>query len=124
MDEIKKIMKGSIITSAIILVYGIIIQEKMVYLGMFIGSLVSILSFYMICIDVKSIILLKGSYKAGILSYLKRYALYTIVLSVSGYFFDAGMLLSTTIGLLNVKFNIYLMVLYKTILKLKKKYLK
>lgn len=123
MEEIKKIIKGAIITSIIIFIYGIIVREKIIYIGMFIGSLVSILSFYMICIDVKSIVITKGSYKSGVFSYLKRYVLYLILLVSAGYFFDVGMLLSTAVGLLNVKFNIYLMVLYKNFLKLKKKYL-
>ena len=124
MEEIKKIMRNSFITSAIIIIYGLIIKEKMVYIGMFGGAIISILTFYMICIDVKSIAVRGGSYKAGIISYLKRYFIYGIALGTSAYFFGTGMMLSTAIGLLNVKFNIYLMVLYKNFIKFKRKYLK
>lgn len=124
MDEIKNLIKRGSITSVVILVYGLIIKEKIVYMGMFIGSLLSILSFYMICMDVKSIAAKGGSYKAGIISYLKRYVIYGLALGIATYFFGIGMMLSTAIGLLNIKFNIYLMVLYKNFIKFKSKYLK
>ncbi|WP_300356504.1 ATPase [Fusobacterium sp.] len=124
MDEIKNLIKRGSITSVVILVYGLIIKEKIVYMGMFIGSLLSILSFYMICMDVKSIAARGGSYKAGIISYLKRYVIYGLALGIATYFFGIGMMLSTAIGLLNIKFNIYLMVLYKNFIKFKSKYLK
>lgn len=124
MDEIKNLIKRGSITSVVILVYGLIIKEKIVYIGMFIGSLLSILSFYMICMDVKSIAAKGGSYKAGIISYLKRYVIYGLALGIATYFFGIGMMLSTAIGLLNIKFNIYLMVLYKIFIKFKSKYLK
>lgn len=124
MDEIKNLIKRGSVTSVVILVYGLIIKEKIVYMGMFIGSLLSILSFYMICIDVKSIAARGGSYKAGIISYLKRYVIYGLALGIATYFFGIGMMLSTAIGLLNIKFNIYLMVLYKNFIKFKSKYLK
>lgn len=124
MDEIKNLIKRGSITSVVILVYGLIIKEKIVYMGMFIGSLLSILSFYMICMDVKSIAARGGSYKAGIISYLKRYVIYGLALGIATYFFGIGTMLSTAIGLLNIKFNIYLMVLYKNFIKFKSKYLK
>ena len=124
MDEIKNLMRRAFITSGIIIIYGLIIKEKMVCIGMFGGSLISILAFYMICIDVKSITVRGGSYKAGIIGYLKRYLLYGISLGSAAYFFGTGMMLSTAIGLLNIKFNIYLMVLYKNFINFKNKYLK
>lgn len=124
MDEIKKLIQRASITSGIIIIYGLIIREKMIYIGMFGGSLVSILTFYMICLDVKSIAARGGSYKAGIVGYLKRYTLYGLTLGSAAYFFGIGMMLSTAIGLLNIKFNIYLMVLYNKFIKFKNKYLK
>lgn len=124
MEEIKDLMRRAFITSLIIVVYGIIIREKMVYLGMFTGSLASILAFYMICLDVKSIVARRGSNKDGVIGYLKRYVLYGAVLGGAAYFFGIGMMLSTAVGLLNIKFNIYLMVLYKKFIKFKSKYLK
>ena len=124
MEEVKKIIRNSIMTSVIILIYGIIIQSDEVYIGMFGGSLISILCFYMIYIDVKTSIVKGANFKSGVLGYLKRYAIYLIVLIGASHFYDLAMMLGTAIGLLNVKFNILLMVLYKNLLKWKEKYLK
>lgn len=125
MEDIKSVIKRSFITSGIIIVYGLITREKMVYFGMFGGSLVSILTFYMLCLDVKSTVAKGGgSYKVGIISYIKRYVIYGVSLGVAAYFYDIGMLLSTAVGLLNIKFNIMLMVLYKSLKSFKRKYLK
>lgn len=123
MEEIKNLIRRASVTSAIIIIYGLIAKEKMVCIGMFGGSLISILAFYMLCIDVKSITVRGGAYKAGILSYLKRYFLYALSLDQQ-LIFGTGMMLSTAIGLLNIKFNIYLMVLYKNFINFKNKYLK
>lgn len=124
MEEVKKIIRNSIMTSVIILIYGMIIQNDEVYIGMFGGSLISILCFYMIYIDVKTSIVKGANFKSGVLGYLKRYAIYLIVLIVASHFYNLAMMLGTAIGLLNVKFNILLMVLYKNLLKWKEKYLK
>lgn len=125
MDDIKNIMRRASITSGLIIIYGLILREKAVCIGMFGGSLISILTFYMLCVDVKATVASgNGSYKAGIISYLKRYVLYGAALGASAYFFGIGMLLSTAIGLLNIKFNIMIMVLYKKFIQFKKKYLK
>lgn len=124
MEEVKKIIKNSTITSFVILIYGVLIRSREVYIGMFSGSLVSILCFYMIYIDVKTSIIKGANFKSGVLGYLKRYAIYLLVLAGASHFFDLAMMLGTAIGLLNVKFNILLMVLYKNLLKWKDKYLK
>lgn len=124
MEEVKKIIKNSTITSLVILIYGVLIRSREVYIGMSGGSLVSILCFYMIYIDVKTSIIKGANFKSGVLGYLKRYAIYLSVLAGASYFFDLAMMLGTAIGLLNVKFNILLVVLYKNLLKWKDKYLK
>ena len=124
MEEVKKIIKNSTITSLVILIYGVLIRSREVYIGMFGGSLVSILCFYMIYIDVKTSIIKGENFKSGVLGYLKRYAIYLLVLAGASHFFDLAMMLGTAIGLLNVKFNILLVVLYKNLLKWKDKYLK
>lgn len=124
MEEVKKIIKNSSITSFVIVCYGLIVQSKEVYIGMFVGSLVSILCLYMIYIDVKTSVIKGASFKSGVLGYLKRYSIYLLVLVGASHFFDLAMMLGTAIGLLNVKFNIFLMVLYKNLLKWKDKYLK
>lgn len=125
MDEIKSVIKRAAVTSLIIIIYGLIVREKTVCIGMFGGSIISIIAFYMLCIDVKVTVAVgNGSYKVGILSYLKRYVIYGAALGAAAYFFGMGMLLSTAIGLLNVKFNILIMVLYRKIREIKRKYLK
>lgn len=124
MEDIKKIIKNSLITSIIILVYGLIVRSKEVYGGMFLGSLISIFCFYTIYLDIKNLLLRGSSFKNGFLKYLKRYSIYCVSLGTSSYFFGLEMMLGTAIGLLNIKFNILLMVLYKNLLKWKDKYLK
>ena len=119
MEEIKQVIKRSGITSFIILVYGVIINEKIVYLGMFLGSLVSILCFYMLYIDASTNIIKGAGTRGAVVGYLKRYAIYMFVLAGAVYLFGLPMLLSTAVGLLNIKFNIILLVLYKNILKIK-----
>lgn len=124
MEDIKKIIKNSLITSIIILIYGLIVGSKEVFGGMFLGSLISIFCFYTIYLDVKTSLLRGASFKSGVLNYLKRYFIYCVSLGTSIYFFGLGMMLGTAIGLLNIRFNILLMVLYKNLLKWKDKYLK
>lgn len=124
MEEVKKIIKNSTITSLVILIYGVLIRSREVYIGMLGGSLASILCFYMIYLDVKTSIIKGANFKSGVLGYLKRYAIYLLILAGASHFFDLAMMLGTAIGLLNVKFNILLVVLYKNLLKWKDKYLK
>lgn len=101
-----------------ILVYGLIIGSKEVYLGMFSGAVVSILGLYLICLDVKKIVTTQqGSYKRGILGYLQRYTLYGIYLGVIAKFFGLSMIICSGLGLLNVKANILLMALSDKVFK-------
>lgn len=125
MEEVKKVFKHSIITAIAILVYGVVFQVKEIYIGMFTGSVISLLAFYLICIDVKKIVAgREGSYKRGILGYLQRYALYVIYLGVIAKFFGLSMIISSGLGLLNVKGNILLIALSDKILKIRDKYLR
>ena len=125
MDKIKVLFKRTGITALVILVYGVIIGSKEVYLGMFSGALVSILGLYLLCIDVKKIVMTQqGSYKRGILGYLQRYAIYGIYLGVMAKFFGLSMIICSGLGLLNVKFNILLMALSDKVLKIRDKNLK
>lgn len=125
MDKIKVLFKRTGITALVILVYGIIIGSKEVYLGMFSGALMSIFGLYLLCIDVKKIVMTQqGSYKRGILGYLQRYAIYCIYLGVMAKFFGLSMIICSGLGLLNVKFNILLMALSDKVLKIRDKNLK
>ncbi|MGL5124265.1 MAG: ATP synthase subunit I [Fusobacteriaceae bacterium] len=122
MDDIKKVFKISMITSGIILLYGILVRSNLIYIGMFIGSLLSILSLYLICLDANSSIRSNSPMKASVIGYLKRYVIYGLFLGVMVKYYGVPMLISSAVGLLNVKFSIFFMVISGNILKIKKKY--
>lgn len=124
MNDIKRIFKRGFITSGIILVYGLVTMNKLVYTGMFMGSLLSVLGFYMICTDVKSSVMSNSPFKVGVVGYLKRYTLYGIFLGVLIKFFGLPMFVSGVLGLFNIKMNISLMILFDNIKKFKSKHLK
>lgn len=125
MEQIKKIFKRAGVAAGIVLIYGIIIRNEYVYVGMFSGSVMSIAMFYMICMDVKSIAASESvSRKRGFVGYAKRYVIYGVYLAVMAKFFGLPMLLSSAIGLLNVKVTILLMTLSENILKFRDKFLK
>ena len=74
MEQIKSIFKRAGIAAAIILIYGIVIKNEYVYIGMFSGSVMSIIMFYMICMDIKFIAASESvSRKRGFIGYAKRY---------------------------------------------------
>lgn len=125
MEKVKLLFKRAGITALIILVYGIIIQSKEIYFGMFSGAVVSILALYMLCLDVKNIVATQqGSYKRGILGYVQRYLLYAIYLGLMAKFFGLSMVICSGLGLLNVKANILLMALSDKLLKYRDKHLR
>lgn len=125
MEQIKLLFKRAFITAILILAYGIIIQVKEIYIGMFLGALVSILALYMIYQDVNTIVVTKdGSKKRAMFGYLKRYFLYAVFLGIMGKIGGLPMILGSAIGLLNVKGNIYLLVLSDKFRKFRDKYLK
>ncbi|WP_308576508.1 ATPase [uncultured Fusobacterium sp.] len=125
MEQIKSIFKRAGIAAAIILIYGIVIKNEYVYIGMFSGSVMSIIMFYMICMDIKSIAASESvSRKRGFIGYAKRYLVYGVYLGVMAKFFGLPMLLSSAIGLLNVKVIILLMTLSENIGRLRDKFLR
>lgn len=125
MNDIKRIFKRAAVTAIIILIYGILVKSEYVYLGMFSGSVMSILVFYLLCLDIKSIAASESvSRKRGFIGYAKRYAVYGIYLGIMAHFFGLPMLLGSAIGLLNIKANILLIILSENILKLRDKYLR
>lgn len=125
MEQIKSIFKRAGVVAVIILIYGIIIKNEYVYIGMFSGSVMSIIMFYMICMDIKSIAASESvSRKRGFIGYAKRYLVYGIYLGAMAKFFGLPMLLSSAIGLLNVKVIILLMTLSENIVKLRDKFLR
>lgn len=125
MEQIKKIFKRAGVAALIILIYGLIIKNEYVYLGMFSGSVMSIVMFYIICLDIKSIAASESvSRKRGFIGYAKRYLIYGVYLGAMAKFFGLPMLISSAIGLLNVKIIILLMTLSENILKLRNKFLR
>lgn len=124
METIKKIFKNAAITSLIILGYGAISRSNLIYLGMFGGSLISILGFYMICLDSKTSIYSSSPMRASILGYLKRYFLYALFLGILAKYFGISMLVCSAIGLLNIKFNIFITTFSENILRFKRSHLK
>jgi hypothetical protein len=106
--DLKLIIKKSFITSFLILLYGLIVRQKTVYIAMCLGSLVSICAFYLIIKDTEYIVHSgRGSYKTAIIGYIKRYALYGIFLFIM-IKIDISFFALAILGLLNTKFNILL----------------
>lgn len=124
MDELKKIIKRGTITALVILVYGVLSRNEYVYIGMFTGAMLSVVGFYMICLDAKASLASNSPFKVGVIGYLKRYFLYGIFLAVATKFYGFPMLVSGVIGLLNIKINILAITLFNNIKKFKSKYLK
>ena len=124
MEELKKVIRHGVITAIVILIYGVLTMNKYVYLGMFLGAILSIVGFYMICLDAKASLASNSPFKVGVTGYLKRYFLYGVFLAVATKYYGFPMLVSGVIGLLNIKINILAMTLFNNIKKFKSKYLK
>jgi hypothetical protein len=122
-ELLKIIIKRGFITSGIIFLYGILLQNKIIYMGMFGGSLLSILGFYMISLDAKTSLHSNSTFKVSVIGYIKRYILYGIYLGVMAKFFGMPMIIAGALGLLSIKFNIWLYFGVKNIKSLKSKYL-
>jgi hypothetical protein len=122
-ELLKIIIKRGFITSGIIFLYGILLQNKIIYMGMFGGSLLSILGFYMISLDAKTSLHSNSPFKVSVIGYIKRYILYGIYLGVMAKFFGMPMIIAGALGLLSIKFNIWLYFGVKNIKSLKSKYL-
>lgn len=79
----KKIIKIAVIIAVLILIYGLIIQEKNIYIGFFGGTIVSILNFYLLIRDTKiSIKSRKAGFRSGVFGYIKRYFIYIVFLTI------------------------------------------
>ena len=114
MEDIKTIFKHAGISAILVFLYGLLIWNFYVLIGTFSACLVSILSFYSLCEDVKTQVFLKDdSRRRAFLRYLKRYVLSGVYLAVLGYFWGLPMILSAAVGLLNIKLNIYLLPIFK-----------
>lgn len=121
MEEIKKIFRGSFLTSGMILIYGMITRNEIVYIGFFLGSLMSMLNLYLMLVDMKRIVISQNGKKVAILGYLKRYFLYGLLLLIMVKLGRLPMLLGGAVGLLNVRANIYRLTLISNLKKWKVK---
>ncbi len=120
MEDLKLLIRRSIKTSIIILIYGLIIREKVVYIGAFLGSLISIFSLYMIKWDVETVLNSGNPIRISIGGYLKRYLVYGLFLAALMYF-GHNLFFGGVLGLLNVKVNLLLNEVVKYINKLRGK---
>lgn len=118
--DLKLVIRRSVKTSIAILIYGLIIREKAVYIGAFLGSVISILSIYMIKLDVEAVLNSKNPIRVSVGGYLKRYLLYGLFLAALIYF-GHDLFFGGVLGLLNVKFNLLLNEGVKYFNKLKSK---
>lgn len=119
MEELKRIFKNSLRTSIVILIYGLLTRNSVMYIGFFMGSLVSVLGLYMMTVDAKKIIYSKNGKRIATLGYLKRYILYGLFLLIMVKLSGLPMMLGSTIGLLNVRLNICYIVVSNNIKKWK-----
>ncbi|MGL4392644.1 MAG: ATP synthase subunit I [Fusobacteriaceae bacterium] len=121
MDEIKKLFKIAFVFAGIIMIVGISTMRKEIYFGMFVGSLLAIFGLYITCIEAKASLEKGSPMKSSVLGYAKRYVLYGIFIAVVIKYFGLPTLICSAVGLLTVKFSIYLMTLLNFINSLKKK---
>jgi len=105
-SDIKKILKNSIISSLIVFLYGILIRSDVVYIGVFVGSLISVMCFYSIYMDAEAAVRSNNAFRITLTGYMKRYAVYGVFLGVLLKFFGTSMCVGGAMGLLNVKANI------------------
>lgn len=124
MQDLKRVFKNSAKTSGAVLVYGALTRSNIIYLGMFVGSLLSILSLYMMTMEAKKIIYSRNPKRVATVGYLKRYIMYGLFLGIMAKYYGVPMLLGSAMGLLNTKANICFLTLSENIKKLKKKYFK
>ena len=124
MEEIRALFKRTIIITIVCVILGVITRNTSLLFGISGGSIVSILSLYMLSLDVKAISYCRDTKTAKRIAYsgyAKRYFLHLLFLGALLYFTnDFRFFLSGFIGTLNVKLTIYTM----NVLERIKKYLK
>jgi len=118
-NELKTLIRNSVITSGIILIYGLITFDKIILLAMFGGSLVSLFTLYLIIRDAEVVVHSSNANKLTMLGYTKRYLVYGIFLYLMVKFLGFSGVVMGGVGLLNVKFNILLFGVKGFIYKLK-----
>lgn len=123
MEEVKKIFKNSILTSLLILILGLIFNERLLYIGVFSGSVIAILGFYLMCAESKKIIYSDSPKKIAIIGYFKRYTIYAVSLGIIAKYLGLPMLICSVAGLMNIKVNIFICIIFENISRFRKKHL-
>ena len=120
-EDLKKVFKNTVITIVVIFIYGIIIGQKSVYIASTLGAILSLWNLYSIFKDAETLVYLKeASTKRKMISYTKR-------MFITGVFLflmikvDFKWFVSGTLGLLTVRFNIFLIMLKTQIDNIAKK---
>jgi len=108
-SDIKKILKKSIITSLIVFIYGILIRSNVIYIGMFIGSVISVGAFYNMYMEAEAAVRSTNAFKITLGGYMKRYVVYGVFLGILMKYLGTPVCIGGAIGLLNVKANIAFM---------------
>ena len=124
MEEIKKLLKITIIVTTITFLLGLIFQKKYLLFGISGGCAISVIALYMLSQDSKAIAYskdVKVAKRIAYIGYAKRYFLHLLFLGILLYFTnDFQLFLSGFIGTLNVKLSIYFMSILKKIKSLLK----
>lgn len=123
MEDVKKLFKRMAITAIAFLIYGLVIRNEYVVIGLVSGCVISILSLYMLSLDVKSIAYTKDqriARKIAVIGALKRYFIYLAYLTAILYFLNFKYFISAAIGLFNARFNIYIIAIENKIKKIRK----
>ena len=119
--ELKILIRNSVITSALIFIYGIVTLDKLVLVSIFGGSIVSLLTLYMTIRDAEVSVHSSNANKITMLGYGKRYLIYGIFIYIMAKFLGFSGIVMGGMGLLNVKFNILLFGVNGFVNKLKHK---
>lgn len=116
MEQIKLILKRQIILIIAVAILGLILRNKYIYIGFLGGTIVSLLGFLVLCYEAKSDLAFdRGGKLVGIRRYIKRIVLYGIFLFLIVKIFDDKMLFAGFFGIMTIRFNILLDVLWKKI---------
>ncbi len=107
-NDLKSLFKNIFITILVVFIYGLIIWEKAIFIGMVLGGLISALALYLLYKDAEFVVYSREKpMQKTIIGYSKRYILYGVFLFLMVYI-DFQWFVAGALGLLIVKFNILL----------------
>jgi len=119
--ELKVVFRNSLITALIMFIYGLVIGQKSIYIAFTLGAMVSLLNLYLIFKDAEILVHVgENALRKKKSGFMKR-------LLLNGFFLflmikvDFQWFISGSIGLLVVKFNVFLLMLNLQYNNIKKK---